>query len=258
MPAVNLSQALRDEYQILFDTCEIKTEKLSSIESIITKIVNNQNRYEIAANGLGIPWFFIAAIHNMESSLNFNCHLHNGDPLSARTTHVPSGRPITGNPPFSWEESAEDSLTFQKLDKWSYWSLSGLLYKIEAYNGWGYRNNHPEVLSPYLWSGSNHYISGKYVADGRWSDTATSNQIGAAVILRRLSEKNLISFEDEQIPKKPFVYYSSKRIEYGEQLQKFLNQFPGVRVLVDGVPGQKTSDAFKLVTGNYLQGDPRA
>jgi hypothetical protein len=54
------------------------------------------------------------------------------------------------------------------------------------------------------------------------------------------------------------VYYSSKRIEYGEQLQKFLNQFPGVRVLVDGVPGQKTSDAFKLVTGNYLQGDPRA
>jgi lysozyme family protein len=257
MPTINLTQNLRDEYQNLFDTCQIKTEKLSEIETIITRILNNQIRYETVSNELGIPWYFISVIHNMESSLNFNSHLHNGDPLSSRTTHVPAGRPLVGNPPFTWEQSAEDSLTFQRLDQWSDWSLPGILYKIEEYNGWGYRKNHPEVLSPYLWSSSNNYSSGKYVADGRWSNTAVSNQIGSAVILRRMAEKRIVIFDGETIPKKPFFYYSTKRIEYGEQLQQFLNQFPGIRVLVDGVPGQKTSDAFKLVTGNYLHGDTR-
>ena len=257
MPAINLTQNLRDEYQNLFDSCQIKTEKLSEIENIITRILTSQNRYETVANELGIPWFFISVIHNMESSLNFDSHLHNGDPLSARTTHVPAGRPLTGNPPFTWEQSAEDSLTLQRLNLWNDWSLPGILYKIEEYNGWGYRRSHPEVLSPYLWSGSNNYTSGKYVVDGRWSDTAVSNQIGAAVILRRMGEKRIVTFDGESIPKEPFVYYSTKNIQYGEQLQQFLNQFPGIRVLVDGVPGQKSSDAFKLVTGNYLSGDPR-
>ncbi|OGU64882.1 MAG: hypothetical protein A2279_00375 [Stygiobacter sp. RIFOXYA12_FULL_38_9] len=260
MPAINLTQALKDEYQNLFDACQINLDKLSSVETIVNRITQNQNRYEQVGNGLGIPWYFIAAIHNMESSSNFNCHLHNGDPLSQRTTHVPAGRPTNGQPPFTWEVSAADSLTFQRLNQWSDWSLPGLLYKTEAYNGWGYRNSHPEVLSPYLWSGSNHYLRGKYVADGRWSDTAVSSQIGAAVILRRLVERRIITFEsDPNLPaRKPFLNYSTKRVEYGEQLQQFLNQFPGIYVLVDGVPGQKTSDAFKLVTGNYLSGDPRA
>lgn len=259
MAAVNLTESLKEEYQRLFDTCEIRIDKLNSVESIIQKIVTNQSRYSSVANELGIPWHLIAVIHNMESSLNFSTHLHNGDSLTKRTTHVPAGRPLTGEPPFTWEESAQDSLTLQKMDRWIDWSLSGMLYKIEEYNGWGYRTKHPQVLSPYLWSGSNHYTQGKYVADGRWSDTAVSSQIGAAVILRRMVEKKIFSLNEpvNTIPKKPLIYYSTKKTEYGEELQKFLNQFPGIFLLVDGVPGQKTSDAYKIVTGNYLSGDPR-
>jgi hypothetical protein len=150
-------------------------------------------------------------------------------------------------------------LTFQRINIWNDWTVSGILYKIEAYNGWGYRANHPKVLSPYLWSGSNHYTRGKYVADGRWSDTAVSNQIGAAVILRRLVEKNLITISEiiSVQTNEPILKYSTREITYARELQEFLNQFPGIYVLVDGVPGKKTSDAFKQVTGNYLFGDPR-
>ena len=43
MPAINLTQNLRDEYQNLFDSCQIKTEKLSEIENIITRILTSQN-----------------------------------------------------------------------------------------------------------------------------------------------------------------------------------------------------------------------
>ncbi|MBM4171533.1 MAG: hypothetical protein FJ214_06680 [Ignavibacteria bacterium] len=259
MPTINLTGALKNEYQDLFDTCSVRLDKLSEVEKLIKKIITHKTRYESVSNQLSIPWFVIAALHNMESSVNFNCHLHNGDPLTSRTTHVPSGRPVSGNPPFTWEESAKDSISFQRLDRWNDWTISGSLFKIEEYNGWGYRSKHPEVLSPYLWSGSNHYTKGKYVADGRWSDTAVSNQIGAAVILRRMIEKNLITFPSLPIINQeiPVVYYSTKKIEYGKDLQEFLNKFPGIYVLTDGIPGQKTSDAFKKVTGNYLIGDPR-
>ncbi len=260
MTMIPLTSALKDEYQRLFDGCIVSTTKAAQVEFLIKKIIDNKDRYESAGNALGIPWYFIAVIHNMESSLNFNTHLHNGDPLTNRTVHIPAGRPPNGNPPFTWEESAADSLTFQKLNSWSDWSLPGLLYKIEGYNGWGYRQHHPQVLSPYLWSFSNNYTGGKYVADGRWSDTAVSNQCGAAVILRRMAEKNDITFA--AVPavstgEEAFIKFSNKKNQYAEELQTFLNKFPGIYVKVDGVPGTRTSDAFKKVSGYYLKGDPR-
>jgi hypothetical protein len=40
-------------------------------------------------------------------------------------------------------------------------------------------------------------------------------------------------------------------------LQRWLNTFPGIFVKENGIPGQRTSDAYKKVTGTYLPGDPR-
>ncbi len=80
--------------------------------------------------------FFIAVIHNMEASQNFNKHLHNGDPLTARTVQVPAGRPKKGTPPFSWEDSAADALAIRGLGAKTDWSLAGMLYQLEGYNGW--------------------------------------------------------------------------------------------------------------------------
>jgi lysozyme family protein len=260
MSYVRLTQALRDEYEFLFDNCLIRDSKLSQVEKIIRTIVSRQDRYEAAAKVLdgGIPWYFIAVIHNMESSLSFQKHLHNGDPLSGRTMHVPAGRPRTGTPPFTWEESAADALRLKKLDRWNDWSVPGVLYKLEQYNGWGYRLYHPHVLSPYLWGFSHHYSSGKYVADGTWSDTAVSRQCGAAVILRRMLENGLIVLPEHTV-QEPLIWYTGNRKhEYGEDLQTFLNQFPGIYLLVDGKPGRKTSDALKKVTGHYLARDPQA
>jgi lysozyme family protein len=187
-----LDDKLKIEYQNLYDSCVINSSRAGIVGGLVNKIISNKARYEAAADRLKIPWQFVGVIHNMEASQNFNCHLHNGDPLSARTTHVPKGRPTEGNPPFAWEESAIDALTLRKVEIWQDWSIPGLLYQIEGYNGWGYKLNHPLVLSPYLWSFSNHYIKGKYVADGKWSDTTVSNQCGAAVLLKNLGVKDLV------------------------------------------------------------------
>ncbi|BCR24825.1 hypothetical protein [Aquipseudomonas alcaligenes] len=40
-------------------------------------------------------------------------------------------------------------------------------------------------------------------------------------------------------------------------LQQWLNGFPSVFVKVNGIPEQRTSEAYRQVTGHYLPGDPR-
>ncbi|GGO82369.1 hypothetical protein GCM10011348_23600 [Marinobacterium nitratireducens] len=272
---VKLSEALAAEYRRLFDECRIRPERQAAVDATVDKLIANRGRYEAAVEGLGIPWAFVAVIHNMESSLNFSRHLHNGDSLKRRTVRVPKGRPSEGSPPFTWEESAHDALTFKGLDDWHDWSLAGTLYQIERYNGWGYRKYHPDVLSPYLWSGSQLYSAGKYVADGRWSDSAVSQQLGAAVLLRRLEEREAGSAmataagagaEAEAVPAVaakpkgpagPLVVWGPEA--YDDKallLQQGLNRFPGVFLREDGLAGRHTSDAAFRVLGAYLQGDP--
>lgn len=265
MANIKMTEALRNEYSNLFNTCIIRPERVAAVDDTVAKLMLNKVRYQNVLPG--IPWSFVAVIHNMEASLNFNRHLHNGDPLTGRTIQVPAGRPVKGNPPFTWEESARDILAYKGLGPQTDWSLAGTLYAIEKYNGWGYRLYHQHVLSPYLWGFSQHYTSGKYVADGTWSDVAISKQCGAAVLLRRMAEKELVEFPDQPAPQQnasPLVVrYSTVKtpdillLKQIEDLQKWLNTFPGIFVKVDGVPGERTSDAYKKVTGNFLPGDPR-
>ena len=139
----------------------------------------------------------IACIHSLESSLNFNTHLHNGDPLSARTTRVPAGRPSFGSPPYKWKESAIDALEYNGTANWTDWSVAGICYRFERYNGWGYRKFRSPVKSPYLWSFSNHYTKGKYVADGKWDSNAVSQQCGACILMKRMEQRGLISLDDD-------------------------------------------------------------
>ena len=293
MAKLTLTDALRADYDDLFQGCTINAGKQATVEKLVDSLLANKGRYAAVGGQIGVPWHMVAVIHNMESSQSFKGHLHNGDPLTARTKQVPKGYPKTGNPPFTWEESAIDALTLHGLQKWSDWTVPGTLYQLETYNGVGYRLFHPQVKSPYLWSFSNRYTSGKYVADGTWSNSAVSQQCGAAVLLRRMIERGLIGFTDQPLPAPlaapvppppvpappppaqpapvvivtpagPLVStYAKKKptddavIAKGKALQNWLSTFPGIFLTPDGWTGEKTSNAYKVVTGNFLPGDPR-
>ncbi|MBP6823766.1 MAG: hypothetical protein KA368_19605 [Acidobacteria bacterium] len=191
--AITLTPKLKKEYEDLFATCVIKPEKQSSVVKLVGRIAANQTRYETVEKLTGVPWYVIATIHSLEGSLNFNTHLHNGDPLTAKTTHVPKNRPPVGSPPFTWEESATDALTFDNLAAVKTWNLATILFKLEGFNGFGYRTKHPTVLTPYLWSFSNHYIKGKFVADGKFDPNLVSKQTGVAVIFKQMVAEKIIS-----------------------------------------------------------------
>lgn len=256
MAKVQFTDGLRSEYQALFDACQVKPAKAQEVEKLVSRLLVSKPRYAGVGDPLGIPWQVLAVIHNMECSQNFAQHLHNGDPLHARTRHVPKGRPVDGEPPFTWEESAADALAGRGLPQWEDWSIPGILYCLEGYNGWGYRRYHPEVKSPYLWSASNQYVSGKYVADGTWSDSAVSAQCGAATLLRRIAEKDELAVD---FAKKAALFtYAPKRVTPGGvELQRFLNRFPGIFLKEDGKLGAMTSNACRQIFGHYLAGDPR-
>jgi lysozyme family protein len=271
----SLTSALRAEYQQLFDSCQIRPERQAEVDACAERALGHRLRYESVAQPLGLPWYVLAVIHSLEASARFDTHLHNGDPLSARTVHVPAGRPLAGAPPFGWEASATDALQLARYDRWDDWSVPGILFKWESYNGWGYRNAHPEVKSPYLWSYTNHYLRGKYVADGTFSASAVSKQVGAAALLRRLAEKGALSdavagtaairpatltpaaAPTPAVPTARLHYDPDTVAADGIALQHFLNQFPGIFLREDGQLGPRSSDAFRLVFGQYLQGDPR-
>ncbi len=180
---------LADEYVQFFGSIEYKSNAAKLTAMKYAKIaIDNRHRYTAVGDPLGIPWWFIAGLHLLESSYNFGTHLHNGDSLNGRTHRVPAGRPaaepVNGRLPYTWEESARDALTGERLDGLQDWTLSRALYRWEAYNGFGYR---PRIVpTPYLWSFSNVYTKGKYVGDGVFSPTAVSKQVGAAVLLKAL------------------------------------------------------------------------
>ena len=196
---------LKDEYRVLWERMKIRPERMAEIRQAISKLTDPtaKTRYQAMETATGVPWFVVALIHELEAGHRFDRHLHNGDPLTARTVHVPSGRPPTGNPPFTWEDSAKDALAFDKLTGISPWTVERVAFELERYNGFGYRNLHPNVKSPYLWSFSTIYTSGKFIADRVWSDSAVSGQCGAMTMLRQMIDQGAVTLGAEGAPPEP-------------------------------------------------------
>ncbi len=179
--------SLSAEYERLFASSALRPERSETARWHLAMLRNARSRYEQVGRLTGVPWHFIGVIHGLEASFNFRAHLHNGDfPLSRRTRQVPSGRPRVWLPPDDWASSAKDALALLGFTGQSDWSLARTLYRLEAYNGLGYRSY--GVPSPYLWSFSNHYARGKFVSDGKWNASARSQQCGAAVMLKLLND----------------------------------------------------------------------
>lgn len=175
------------EYEDMFAAARPLAAQAHEIAFVRKRVLKGQAAYRLVEAETGVPWAVIGVLHGLEASFAFTRHLHNGDPLTARTTHVPAGRPAHGSPPFTWEESAADALRGHNLHRVADWSLARTLYEIERFNGFGYR--YRQSPSPYLWSCSDQYRGGKFVKDGVFDPNAMSRQVGAATVLKTLIAK---------------------------------------------------------------------
>lgn len=180
-------QSLKAEYAGLWPRMQIRPERVADVTAIANRLIGFKARYQQVAATTRVPWFIIAVLHQREASADFNGVLHNGEEIigtGRRTRLVPANRG-----PFStWEEAAADALMMpdHKLHEVGSWTIERTCYEIEKYNGFGYRKFH--INSPYLWSFSNNYSSGKYVADRQFDAGAVDKQCGTMPILKRMME----------------------------------------------------------------------
>lgn len=164
---------------------------------------NAKPRYQAVSAKTGVPWAVIAVIHERECSQDWTGSLAQGDPWNRVSLHVPAGRGPFG----SWEDAAIDALVncAPHAARNKDWSVGGTLAKLEEYNGLGYAaRGRP---SPYIWSGTDQYRSGKYVRDGVYDPDAVDSQPGCAGLLMAMMALDpTIKFAGAPIPSaKPAV-----------------------------------------------------
>lgn len=143
----------------------------------------------VAAGYQPVPWWFIAIVAKREygGPPIWDKQLGQGDPLDQRSHNVPAGRgPWTG--PEAWEKCAFDALALcqPKAALWNDWTAGGVATIFEEYNGLGYAMR--GVPSAYVWSGSDQYVSGKYVADHVYRAGTKDVQQGCMPILHAVME----------------------------------------------------------------------
>ncbi len=234
---------LKSEYEELFESAVVRPERIQLVDQTLSKILSLKTVYQAIMLPTGIPWQFVGIIHSLEASLSLTKHLHNGDPLTGYTVQVPKGRPKVGHePPFTFAESAVDALTMHNLDSLNSWTLPEMLYRLESYNGWGYRNK--GVHTPYVWSFTNQYSKGKYVKDGVFSSSAVSQQCGGGALLKRMIEQGVLTIDD--VPSVVSVFVAGKLVPVSAFVQKG-NSWIAPKMLEGPIPGLKVV-AFKADT----------
>jgi lysozyme family protein len=208
---------------------------------VARRLVAAKARYQAVEARTGVPWPFIAVTHQRESSQDWNTQLGQGDPLNRVSTHVPKGR----GPFATWEDGAYDALVncspygARKKD----WSIGGTLTMLEQYNGLGYASRGRP--SPYVWSGTDQYVSGKYVADGVYDPDTVDRQLGCAGLLMAMMQLDpSIKFDGARTTNPPMP--EATQVKDGAWLQTSLNTLGAQpRLEVDGIVGPATRNAVR-------------
>jgi lysozyme family protein len=191
---------------------------------VAKRLVAAKQRYYTVSLKTGISWTFIAVTHQRESSQNWSRSLAQGDMWNEVSTHVPAGR----GPFRSWEDAAYDALVncAPKASRNTDWSIGGTLTLLEQYNGLGYSKR--GLPSPYIWSGTDQYIKGKYVADGVFDKETVDKQLGCAGLILAMRDID------------PTITFGpSVQVFDAEWLQASLNEL-GAQLDVDGIAGPAT------------------
>jgi lysozyme family protein len=224
----------------------IDFDALPTLDQVATQLLAAKTRYQTVSAQTSVPWPVIAVIHERECSQNWNLSIAQGDPWNQVSVHVPAGRgPFT-----SWEQAAIDALVnCEHMDQWSHWdTLGGVLTRLEMYNGTGYAAmNRP---SPYVWSRTDQYVSGKYVADHDFDPSVIDVQQGCAGLLARMMAQDPTILADFPSwgapPAQPSLTGADGVLHDTRWLQSTLNQLgANPQLTTDGGWGPHTITALK-------------
>lgn len=194
---------------------KIKSSFWPAAQKFAKRAVSHKADYEAISEtiknqtGKHVPWWFIPLVHERECVRgvdNWNCNIAQGDPFNQKSKHVPYNGPF-----HSFREAAIDALVHQapKAADNTNWSGGGTMTIGEAYNGKKYAN--VGKPSPYVWSGTDQYVSGKVLVDHgpiEYTYPSGSNkgkpvvdtQLGIAISLKAMMELDETILLDGDMP----------------------------------------------------------
>ncbi|WP_440636706.1 peptidoglycan-binding protein [Bradyrhizobium sp. PUT101] len=176
---------LKNQYERNWAGLEIRQGRLAEVNAVARKALNGKATYQQIERLTGVPWYFAALCHYRESNFDFDTYLGNGQSLHRVTTIVPKGR----GPFATFVDGAVDAFRIQNFIGAYDWGIARMLFRLEAFNGFGYQAK--SVNSPYLYGGSTLYgppeaRAGKYVRDHVFDSNHVDSQLGTAVVLHAM------------------------------------------------------------------------
>lgn len=185
---VPITDSIYNRHKAILADAKIKLSPVNarSLEKFIDHYKKNKQRYDKVADVTGYPPELIAALHFRESVEpdKFNTYMHNGAKVGTVSKIVPKGIKFD-----TWEESAIDLLNNEdnkryknmyRFDKDSKDTIAMVSF-AERHNGGGYAKQ--GINSPYVYSGTDKYVAGKFDADKHFNPNAVDKQLGIYVML---------------------------------------------------------------------------
>lgn len=202
--------ALKAKNATRWDGMHVKPDRVAELDAVARRLIvpAAKARYVGVQERLRqdgrkpVPWWFIAIVSVREygGPPHWDKQLGQGDPLGQVSHNDPAGRgPFLDHPgdftPAPGDvKPGNDAWTRCCLDAlidcaphaalWSDWTPGGAMTLFEMYNGLGYAAmGRP---SAYVWSGSDQYVSGKYIRDHVYDPNEVDVQVGCAPLLARM------------------------------------------------------------------------
>jgi len=182
-----IPSAYARDYSTRWAAMVVRLDRMAATDAVVRRMASREARYRAVSDPFGVPWWWLAAIHELEHSGRFTVSMTVTDPID-----VPPGQPIPNATILDsqWDDTARALLRSRGLTSWTDWSVPGAAYQWERFSGFGYRSH--DVPTPYLWSYSNQYTAGKFIRANVFSATTVSQQAGAMVLLRRLIDLSVV------------------------------------------------------------------
>lgn len=165
---------------------KIKPQREAEFMRTAVRLHKDKAKFEELSAKTGVPWAVCAVIKEREAGAdpNFLGNIAQGDPWNKKSRHVPAGRgPFT-----SWLFAGIDALVkcAPYASLWKDWSPGGTITILIKYNGTGY--DAKGLPSPYGFAGTDQYVRGKYVADGKFDSNYVDTQLGCLGMLLALQK----------------------------------------------------------------------
>ncbi len=169
---------LASEYATLLAAMRLDDDREHELKARAATVLDlaHDHRFEWAdiEYRTGVPRLWGMASFERESSSDYSRSPAQGDRWDKISVNVPRGL----GPYRCWGDACEAAYAIDKLDEVgkANWSWARACYEGELYNGFGPRTHGRHT--GYLWSWTNVYMGGKYVADGKWDPDHRDEQCG--------------------------------------------------------------------------------